>query len=174
LLFLGVKEMRINIRIKIRNYTLFSMLSRTQTLEGMTSKVIGEKNKHYIFWDLENCSLAEATTTLYEVQKEFQLGHIYLVSDYPKSYRAFCFSKRTFKEFLHTLLHTKYVDWNFIHWTLVRGSATLRTSTKEGRQPQKPKVILMGYEKTYIPNNIIRVIYDTGNQKRGIIKSVKI
>ena len=123
--------MRINLRAKIRNYTFFCMLSKTQTLEGITSKVIGEKNKHYIFWDLENCTLEQAKDTLTEVQYEFKLGDIFIISDYPKSYRAWCFSKRTFKEFLHILLHTKYVDWNFIYWTIQRYSCIVISGCTE-------------------------------------------
>jgi len=166
--------MRINLRAKIRNYTLFFMLAKTQTLEGITSKVIKGKDEHYIFWDLENCTLEQVKETLTEVQYEFRLGDIFITSDYPKSFRAYCFSKRTFKEFLHILLHTKYVDWNFIYWSIQRGSATLRTSRKQNRKPQQIKVILLGYENTYIPQNIIRVIYDTGNEKRGIVKKIEI
>jgi len=171
---IGFSIMRINIRVKIKNYTVFFMLSKTQRLKGITSKVVKGKDKHYIFWDLENCTKLRAIQTLKTVQKEFRLGMIFLLSDCPKSYRAFCFSQRTFKEFLHILLHTNYVDWNFIYWTIQRGSATLRTSQKEGREPQLIKAILTGYEKVYIPQDVIKVIYDTGNEKRGIIKSVKV
>lgn len=166
--------MRFNLRIKIRNTTVFFMLSKTQTLEGITSKVVGKKDKHYIFWDLENCTKQEALKTLAEVQKEFSLGMIFLLSDCPKSFRAICFSQRTFKEFLHILLHTKYVDWNFIYWTIQRGSATIRTSKKQERKLQQIKEVITGYEKTYMPQTINRVIYDTGNEKRGIIKVFKI
>jgi len=166
--------MRINLRAKIKNYTVFFMVSKTQTLKGITSKVVKGKDKHYIFWDFENCTQQQALETLMEVQQEFKLGMIFLLSDYPKSYRAFCFSQRTFKEFLHILLHTKYVCWNFIYWTIQRGSATLRTSQKEGRKIQQIQAIITGYENVYIPQTINTVIYDTGHEKAGIIKNVKI
>jgi len=166
--------MRFNLRVKIKNYTIFFMVSKTQRLKGITSKVVKGTDKHYIFWDLENCTKQQALKTLMEVQKEFKLGMIFITSDYLKSYRAFCFSERTFKEFIHILLHTKYVCWNFIYWTIQRGSATLRTSQKEGREPQLIKAILTGYEKVYIPQDVITVVYDTGNEKRGIIKQIKI
>jgi len=146
------------------------MVSKTQTLKGITSKVVKGTDKHYIFWDLENCTQQQALETLMEVQQEFKLGMIFLLSDCAKSYRAFCFSQRTFKEFLHILLHTKYVCWNFIYWTIQRGSATLRTSTKEGRKIQQIQAIVTGYENVYIPQTITKVIYDTGTEKKGIVK----
>ena len=159
--------MRVNLRIKIRNYTLFGMISKTQTLEGITSKAIGETNKHYIFWDLENCTLEQAKETLQDVQYEFKLGDILITSDIEKSFRAWCYSKRTFKTFIHILLHTKYIDYNFIYWTIQRGNATLRTSQKENRKPQEIIAVLRGYEKTEIPNKVIHVTYETGNDKHG-------
>ena len=145
------------------------MISKTQTLKGITSKVIGETNKHYIFWDLENCTLEQAKETLIDVQYEFKLGDIFITSDCENSFRAWCFSKRTFKTFMHILLHTKYVDYNFIYWTIQRGNATLRTSNKEDRKPQELICVLKGYEKPIIPNKFISVLYDTGHDKRGIV-----
>lgn len=89
--------MRFNFRIKLGRIKVFAMLSKTQTLEGVTSKVVTEpeeKHLHYIFWDLEGCSLQEAIETLAEVQYEFKLGDIFIISDCEGSYRAWCFSKR--------------------------------------------------------------------------------
>lgn len=166
--------MRLNLRIKIGNYTLFGMISKTQTLKGITSKVIGKEKEHlhYIFWDLEGCSLEEAKETLTNVQYEFKLGNIFITSDYPKSFRAWCFSIRDFKTFMHILWHTKYVDYNFIYWTIQRANATLRISNKEGRQPQELICILRGYENPKIPNEMIKVLYDTGIEKRGKVLNI--
>ena len=51
--------MRINFRLKLKTLTLFGMIAHTQKVEGITSKVIGEKDLHYVFWDLEECSLRQ-------------------------------------------------------------------------------------------------------------------
>ena len=159
--------MRLNLRIKIGNYTLFGMISKTQTLKGITSKVIDEPNKHYIFWDLENCTLEQAKETLQDVQYEFKLGNIFILSDIDKSFRAFCYSKRYFRKYLHILLSTKYLDYNFFYWTVQRGYSTLRTSCKQNRKSQDLLYIINGYEDALIPKKMIQVIYDTGIIKKG-------
>jgi hypothetical protein len=159
--------MRLNLRLKLGRLTAYFMISLTQTLEGVTSKVVGEKDLHLIFWDLEKCSREEAEKTLKERQFQHQLGNIFLVSDIKGSYRGWCFSRRSWKEYLIILLETDHLDYNFFYWTVRRGSATLRTQTKEGRLPQMVVSFLEGYEETEIPEKMVRVIYDTGIEKRG-------
>jgi hypothetical protein len=158
---------RLNFLFKIGNLTVFFMVSASQTLEGITSKV-GE-DQHLILWDLEGCTLRQATETLADVQFKHRLGDIYVVSDAEGSFRAFCFSRRSWKEYLVILLETKHLDYNFFYWTVRRGSATLRTSNKLGRPPQQVVAFLRGYEETQIPAKMVRVLYDTGIQKRGAI-----
>jgi hypothetical protein len=158
---------RLNFLFKIGNITVFFMVSASQTLEGITSKV-GE-DQHIILWDLEKCTLEQAKQTLANVQAKYRLGDIWVTSDAEGSYRAWCFSKRTFKEYLKILLDTDYVDWNFFWWTVRRGEATLRTSNKQGRPPQRVVAYLKGYESTQIPEKMTRVLYDTGLEKRGLI-----
>jgi len=36
---------------------------KIQHIQGMTNEVIGEKDKYYIFWDIEGCSLEQAIET---------------------------------------------------------------------------------------------------------------
>jgi hypothetical protein len=143
------------------------MVSATQTLEGVTSKVA--EDQHLILMDLEGCNLQQAKETLANVQRKYKLGDIFIVSDAEGSFRAWCFSKRTFKEYLKILLDTEFVDWNFFWWTVRRGQATLRTSNKQGREPQKVVAFLKGYEETAIPDKLTKVIYDTGVEKRGAV-----
>jgi len=156
--------------MKLSNITVFFMISNTQTLEGITSKV-GE-DEHIILWDLENCTLEQAIETLDDVQYEYRLGDIYIVSDAEGSYRGWCFSRRTWKEYLIILLKTKHLDYNFWYWTVRRGKATLRISNKKGRQPQQVVGFLRGYEETHIPDRLIHVLYDTGIEKRGVVVKV--
>jgi hypothetical protein len=158
---------RLNFLFKIGNLTVFFMVSATQTLEGVTSKV-GE-DQHLVLWDLEKCTLEQAKETLANVQYKYRLGDIFIVSDAEGSYRAWCFSRRSFKEYLKILLDTEHLDWNFFYWTVRRGQATLRTSNKQGRPPQQLVAFLRGYEETQIPAKMVRVVYDTGIQKRGAI-----
>lgn len=161
---------RLNFLFKLGTVTVFFMISKTQTLEGVTSKV-GE-DEHIILWDLENCTLEQAIETLTDVQYKYRLGDIWITSDAEGSYRGWCFSRRSFKEYLKILLDTEYLDWNFFWWTVRRGQATLRTSNKLNRPPQQGVAYLKGYEPTEFPAKMVHVLYDTGIEKRGVVVKV--
>ncbi len=159
--------MRFNFRIKLRNTTLFFMVSSTQTLEGVMSKLPGQPTMHYVFWDIENCTLTQAKNSLTLVQSLYGLSNIYITSDRERSYHAFCFTPVPFRRYLQILLATEFVDWNFIHWTMVRGQATIRTSRKQDRSAsQVVDTLITRYEP--IPENLATVIYDTGLVKKGL------
>jgi len=98
--------------------------------------------------------------------RKFHLSHIYITSDLEGSYRVWCYSKVDFKRYLEILLKTKFLDWNFFYWTVVRGKATLRTSNKQNRPPQKVVGILQSYSVPF-PESCEKVVYDTGIEKRG-------
>jgi hypothetical protein len=156
--------MRFNFRIKLGNITLFFMLSKTQTLNGITSKV--GKDKHIIMWDLENCTLKQAIKALRVVQEFYKLSNIYIFSDHEKSFRAICYNIVSFRKFMQILFDTDYVDFSFIHWTITRAKATLRTGDKQGRTAQKLVKILRSYTLPF-PEKIELCQYDTGVQKSG-------
>ena len=101
------------------------------------------------------------------MQKKYCLSHIFIVSDIERSYRAWCFSKVDLKTYLKILLDTDFLDWNFFYWTVKRGKATLRTSNKKNREPQKIVSVLESYPVP-IPVQFEKVIYDTGIEKRGL------
>ena len=103
--------MRINFRLRFGTFTFFGMLSKTQKLEGITSKVIGEQDKHYPFFDLENCLLSQAESTLKKIQENYNMSNIYIESDFPRSFRAICFDKVSFKKYLKMLLDIDYSDY---------------------------------------------------------------
>jgi hypothetical protein len=157
--------LRFNFRLKLANLTLFLMASHTQALEGVTS--IQQDGTHKIMWDLDKCTLKQATTTLRKVQKKHCLSNIFIVSDAEGSYRAFCYNRVNFKHFLKVLLDTDFIDWNFFYWTVSRGKATLRTSSKKGREPQKVVKVLRSYPAKF-PSSCLRAHYETGVNKRGM------
>jgi hypothetical protein len=158
--------MRVNFRFKIANFTIFVMLSKTQTLEGVTS-LQKDRRRHIIMWDLEKSNLKEIEKTLKNVQRKFHLSHIYVTSDIEGSYRAWCYSRVDFVTFLKILLDSiEILDWNFFYWTVKRGKATLRTSNKKNRIPQRVVSVLLSYPMP-IPTSCERVVYDTGLTKRG-------
>jgi len=168
---------RINLLLKFRNVTFFAMISATQTLEGVTSKVSEDNHggKHIILLDLEpkvNPSLEKVIDALRKVQLAYSLGDFWLTSDAEGSYRAWCFSTRPWTTYLRIMLDLidyGVLDYNFFFWSIKRGEATLRTSNKHGRPPQQVVAYLKGCEETSIPQKLTRVLYDTGLEKRGLV-----
>jgi hypothetical protein len=138
------------------------MYAKTQTLEGVTNK-IKNSDKFYVFWDLEKCTLEEAKATLKSIQTDYDLGDIFIFSDVPNSFRAWCFTPVDFHIYLQILLDTEFVDYNFFYWTVKQGKATLRISKKEDRPKQQLLTVLKRrYES--IPQIVEYVKYDTGTR----------
>jgi hypothetical protein len=167
--------MRINFRI-ITNIPLttfrlthFLMLSFTQTLEGITSRIVDDpQNRQYVFLDLENCTLEQAQETVRSLQQNYSLSDFYLMSDLERSYRAWCFTPVDYKTLLHILVDClDILDYNFFFYTVKRRKATLRTSAKKGRPEQKLVSVLKTYPMP-LPSRVERVIYDTGLEKQGL------
>ena len=156
--------MRLNLRLKVCNITFFAMIAKTQTIEGVTS--LQADGNHIVMWDLEGCTLNQAEATLRKVQRLYNLSHIYLVSDSKGSYRAWCFSWVALKTFLHILLDTDHLDYNFLYYTVKRRKATLRVSQKKGRPAQRVVSVLRSYPEK-LPYIMERVVYDTGLEKKG-------
>lgn len=165
---------RFNLRIKIRGIVMFFMISKSQTIEGVTSLTeYNKKNpyesKHAVLWDLEECTLSQAEETLLHVQNVFGLGDIYIVSDKKYSYRAWCFTRVNLREYLKILVETDYVDMQFINYTVRRNRATLRLSRKKDREPQKIiSVLKSNFRDGGIPSKMEYIKYDTGLMKSGL------
>jgi hypothetical protein len=141
------------------------MLSRKQRLEGITSKL--KNGLHILFFDIENCDLKECETELKLIQDKYELSDIFISSDCEKSFRAWCFTQCTFKQYAHILSDSFlfHLDYNFFYWTVQRSKATLRIGNKEGREPQKIISILSTYFVA-CPEEFESVTYDTGNDKK--------
>ena len=166
--------MRFNYRTKIRignrEFTFFVMLSNTQTLEGITSQVVGEEGKHYPFFDIEKCSLEQAEDGLMKVQTSYGLSDIFITSSAERSFRAWCFSEVKFADYLRMqldLIDMELLDYNFHWWTQQKGKGTLRVSNKKNRPSQEIVSVLKSYSVP-IPTKVEGVIYDTGIEKRGL------
>jgi len=104
--------------------------------------------------------------TLKTVQRDFDLGEIFILSDKPRSFGAVCFTIVSFNKFLRVLLNTLFVDWSFFAWTVTRGEATLRLTQKLGRKPRKIVSVISGRREA-LPLRIGRAVYDTGIEKKG-------
>ena len=162
--------MRVNHRIRKFGYTFFVMFAKTQTIEGTTSLL--ENGLHNPFFDIENCSLEKAEFELGKIQVSYGLPDIHLVSDADRSYRALCFGKVKFTDYLRMqldLLEAGILDYNFFWHTVRLSKGTLRLSDKANRPKQEVVSVLKSYPVS-IPDLGLRerVIYDTGVQKRGL------
>src|SRR3972149_6851778 len=99
--------MRIQLRFKIALYTFFMMLSKTQRLEGITSKL--KNGKHIILIDIENCDAEICIEELANVQDKYKLSNIYITSDTYLSFRAWCFTQTDFKTLLKIILDIPHI-----------------------------------------------------------------
>ena len=169
--------MRFNHRTKIsignRQFTIFAMVSDTQTLEGITSQVIGREGYHYPFFDIEKpreTPLEEVEYGLGKIQVSYGLPNIHIVSDKKVSFRSWCFGEVRFTDYLRMqldLIDAGLLDYNFFWWTVQQSKATLRTGQKKNRRKQELVSTLYSYSVP-IPTKVEGVIYDTGIEKRGL------
>jgi hypothetical protein len=149
------------------------MFARSQRIEGVTSQVYDRNgkptNNHYVFWDLENCSLEKIKKTLKKIQTHYGLSNIYLTTDNNgKSFRGWCFSVVTFGTYLKILADSLSItDYGFIFYTFKRKEATLRLSTKEGRPFQSCTNVLESFFVPFPTGIMKHVIYQTGTEKKG-------
>ncbi len=145
-----------------KKYVLYAQIASSQESTGITSKV---GKFHMVFWDIERIKLSEAVRVLRKVQEKYNLSNIYLSSDYPKSYHAWCFSLVPFETMMKILVDSRNIlDWGFFVWTVRRKAATLRLSQKKGRPFQKVIKCVRSYYVA-IPEKIVKVNYTTGEEK---------
>ena len=170
--------MRWNYRIKRkignRVFTIFVMVSETQSLDGVTSQVIGREGYHYPFFDIEKpretLLLEEVEYGLGKIQVSYGLPNIHIESDRRGSFRSWCFGEVRLTDYLRMqldLLDAKLLDWNFFYWSVNKGEGTLRVNSKKNRPKQELVSTLYSYSVP-IPKKVEGVIYDTGIEKRGL------
>ena len=170
---LNISKKRFNFRITTSRFTFFTMLSRSQRIEGITSQVYDKNGKptgkHYPFFDLENCSPEQIKKILKKVQTRYGLGNIYLTSDNNRqSFRGWCFSIVTFETYIKILVDSLSItDYGFFYYTIKRKEATLRLSQKEGRPFQTCTDVIESFFVPYPSGIMTHVIYDTGTEKKG-------
>jgi hypothetical protein len=123
-----------------------------------------------ILWDLDGCPDLEGVgIALRSVQKKYRLSNIYIVSDKPGHYRAFCFTRVDFIKYLEILTSTPYVDFNFIWWTVYYACGTLRYSPKEGRPISQDTVLVLKTHYVDPPeeSEIVINVYDTATDGKS-------
>jgi hypothetical protein len=170
---LNLNRKRFNFRITTGRFTFFTMIARSQQMEGVTSRVYDKDGKptnfHYPMWDLEGKNIEETKKTLKKVQNRYSLSNIYLTSDNNgKTYRGWCFSVVTFETYIKILVDSLSVmDYGFFYYTIKRKEATLRLSQKEGRPFQTCTDVIESFSVPFPTGIMKRVVYHTGNEKKG-------
>lgn len=151
------------------------MLAKTQTLQGITSQVIGKEGYHYPFFDLEKpkgtLQLEEVEYELGKIQVSYSLSNFYILSDKQGSYRNFCFLPVKFTDYLRMqldLIDAGILDYNFFWWTVNKSEATLRVNSKKNRPKQELVSTLHSYSVPIPKEKVRQAIYDTGIEKRGL------
>ena len=150
------------------------MVAETQTLEGITSKVIGREGYHYPLFDIENpkqrLPLETIEHELGKIQLKYNQSDFFITSDKKESYRAYCFNEVKMTDYMRMqldLIDVGILDYNFFWWTVNKSKATLRISPKRNRPKQELLSTLHSYSVP-IPDKFESVLYDTGVQKRGL------
>ena len=151
------------------------MVAESQTLEGITSQVIGREGYHYPLFDIEKrgekLSLEEVERELGKIQVSYGLSNIFIYSDKEGSYRAYCFSEVTTIDYMRMMLdliNAGILDYNFFWWTVNKSKATLRINHKKNRPKQELVSTLHTFSVPFPEDNIRPVFYDTGIEKRGL------
>lgn len=165
----------LSVSIKKCSINLSLNFSKVQTCKGFTSKL--SNGNHILFLDLDKAkNFFELKNKMREIQNKYKdvngnsLSHFYFFSDKEGSFRLWCFSEISFSVYTKILLDAfDYLDFNFIHWTLKTGKATIRYSDKVGRESQKLVDCLESYFVPILLEKMEYAIYDTSLTKKGIM-----
>ena len=117
------------------NYQLRIYCSQREEREGVASKIFKEEDKHILLWDFDNIKLnielADIMATLINMQTQYNLPTIYVVSSSPTNYHAYCFTARSFREVIHIISATPQIDVRYLRLGMIRGYYTLRISPRK-------------------------------------------
>ena len=155
------------IRLKLGRLSISALITLTQPLEGWCSNVVGKDGYHYIFMDIDDYDYDTVIKELTRIQYEYQLATMFIMSDKERSYRVYCFSIRTKREYLEILLDAKIVDYNFVVWVIKSNKGTLRVSRKYNRKNSELIAVLEGYEPYTITEKFNFAHYNTSINKLG-------
>jgi hypothetical protein len=162
---------RLEFRFRYLNRVHYMLDARVQIVKGISSRITEDYSVHRVLWDLDSCIEHDAINSLRKIQKEYDLGKIYILSDKVGSYGAICNNEITFKELLHILIDTDLIDPLFVRYALQRHEAILRMGDKENR-PIHRDIICELNNRSYRPYNdnaFYIVPYETGYIKKGIV-----
>lgn len=121
---LRVKNLNLNLHFRV-------YFKRTHKRTGIHSINFEDRKSHILLWDFDdNGSFGDIIKDLQIIQEVYLLPDIYIIKSSPKKFHAYCFAKRNFKQVLHILSASKYIDDLFLRLGCARGYFTLRISKR--------------------------------------------
>lgn len=157
--------MIINLFNKYQARFYFSQLEKRQ---GICSKKFNNDDKHMLLWDFDNEKLDSIIQELLRMMIKYELPSIYILRTSISGYHAYCFASRTFREIIHILSDTRFIDMHYLRLGMVRGYYTLRYSARRDGQPKLIKILASAFENEMSPLDTTVNAYYTTN--RGIKK----
>ena len=143
--------MRIRVRKEGLGHILYFTLTKVEWVNGINSLAQKEPNieslkiyeHHYPLFDYDDIDL-ETLKVRFACHADFLRKPIYIYSDKKGSYRVICTDKVEWLYYLHMLYIelSHGLDYQFFRWTIIRGYATLRMTTKSNRKENKIVAII--------------------------------
>jgi hypothetical protein len=137
-------------------------IRRVEKRQGVCSKCC-ENDTHMLLWDFDNTDIRKIKSELFRIMIEYALPDIYILESSNNHYHAYCFSSRTFKETIHILSDTQYIDEDYLKLGTARGYYTLRFSPKRGRKVKIIYTLKSGRQDEMSPLKTTINEYYTGN-----------
>ena len=126
------KMIRLKLGSKLLALKLNAWFEDLHQHKGITNET---PDKMYVpFWDfVEDVYQPEVYMALTQVQEEWGLSTIHIIQTTPKlSFRAFCFDKVEWREYIGILADTDLLDPSYLRHTVMRGRAVIRITEKDG------------------------------------------
>ena len=128
------------LRIRFGNWRFSIVLVPVIDVYGVNSKLAD--GKHILMWDYDEHTFETVLQDLQNTQNTYNLPNIYILQGSTSlKHHCYCFKRVTLKKAAEILAYTKYVDWRFLRFGMIRGEFTLRITPKFGSRP-KLKYIL--------------------------------
>lgn len=126
--------------LKLGNIRVWVSARRVEQHLGACSRLDGDM--HILMWDFDDVPLARVCRALTAQQVEYELPAVYVLETRPgTSYIAYCMARAPWDRAVAIVATTKYVDWNFVRLSVIRGYFTLRVSPKRGVEPKLAVVL---------------------------------
>lgn len=131
---------------------------------GACSNIYNSKDEHILMWDFDKAKLRNIIKSLQSVQNIYKLPNIYVVLSSPKSYHAYSFTARKFREIISILSATPEIDMKYLSLGIIRGYYTLRITPRKNDSFKLIKILESSVDDEVNPLDITVNEYLTSNK----------